>query len=375
LAKLMEQAKETGARTRPQPRGVGWEGQAQPVPSQLPQAGPQQPLYEDPSISAALKAQGPRRTGEKQISNLDRDLLRLDRERQGLMTPRELPTGAAGWGEAILSQLSRGDSRAIHAERERKREKALGILTGRKGELEQERGRIRGELKETREEEAARIAAGQLSELTEAQIKGVVAQTANVSRPTPESVVERDGKWVRDWRLPNGEVAYTTEEMDPGVAALSPKGIEFQKELLDHNAEIVARQFRQQIAAAQTPLQQTALASMNASGQAMFAAAQAAAEAVWNDYQATPAQKEKALVVFKTEISRITNILWTGMWAIGSNSSGPWMNVFQQGGGDMLQQGGGAGQLPPGVSPGEPQIIGPAGDIQVIRNGRWVPLQ
>jgi hypothetical protein len=182
-------------------------------------------LAEDPAIIAALRAQSPRRTGERQISNLDRDLLRLDRERQGLMTPTEPPTGAARWGDALIGLLSTGDPGAIQAQRERKREKALGILTGRKGELQEERGRIRDELRATREEVAAGEAATLETRLVNANIDHLLAQTEDLKVPTPiqGTIQQRDGMSVQVFVDKKGNELFTLPA-DRVIDPLSDEG-------------------------------------------------------------------------------------------------------------------------------------------------------
>jgi soluble lytic murein transglycosylase-like protein len=121
-----------------------------PLPSEVrPYAGlgleETRRIGREPSTRAALQRSGIRRSDERRVGELGKQISRLDREGEGLRTPKEL-TGLAEWGDAILSKLSTGSAWGLQAERERKREKALAAMTARKGELQSDRTRIKGEL-------------------------------------------------------------------------------------------------------------------------------------------------------------------------------------------------------------------------------------
>lgn len=344
-----------------------------PIPSELPQAGPQQPLAKDPSIEAALRAQSARRSDVQRVGELGKKISRLDLEREGMMEPLEEPTGWGGLLEALMSKLSTGSAWGLQKQREAKREKALGVLSERQKELETRQEGVRGRLKETREEEAARVKDLQQAEYMDATIKGVLAQTANVSRPTPGNVIpdpENPGKFIREYRTPDGTVAFTSREMKPAIDPRSPEGIASQKELLDHSAAITQRQFERQMAIAQTDAQKTALAMILQMSKDRLATAKANADAVFQNYQSTPEQMEAAATVLTKETQDNGSMMWAMMEAIGSNPFGPWNNMFQQGGNNMFQQGGGGGQFEEGDT-----ATGPNGEKMAYRSGRWMRLQ
>jgi hypothetical protein len=325
---------------------------------------PWTPAQKD-QIYQSLQKSGVRRSDEQRVGELGKRISRLDLEREGMMEPLEEPAGWGGLLEALMSKLSTGSAWGLQKQREAKREKALGVLSERQKELETRQEGVRGRLKETREEEAARVKDLQQAEYMDATIKGVLAQTANVSRPTPGNVIpdpENPGKFIREYRTPDGTVAFTSREMKPAIDARSPEGIASQKELLDHSAAITQRQFERQMAIAQTDAQKTALAMMLQMSKDRLATAKANADAVFQNYQSTPEQMEAAATVLTKETQDNGSMMWAMMEAIGSNPFGPWNNMFQQGGG--------GGQFEEGDT-----ATGPNGEKMAYRSGRWMRLQ
>jgi hypothetical protein len=298
--------------------------------------------------SAQQPAPAPPSERDIRRQQLEERIATIDARSKELETPTEMPTGAAGWGEAILSRLSRGDAGAIHAERERKREKALGLLQQKRQRLVGEEGKIY-----TRGRQA------KIDKLDEDNIRSNIAYRNRPATRTTghrDRIVTIDGENynVRDYFFDDrpGEVIHTS--------LLSPADFtpqqrrEYSEKVWNEQQDVIQKHRKDMFDLANNPYQE---AEMNAlfeqykssvrdiSTQLGFMTANDDPEGLW---MKLIKQREELDLWLNSEIPKILLETPTEM------PRGP---------------------LPPGVSPGEQSIIGPAGDIQVIRNGRWVPLQ
>jgi hypothetical protein len=164
---------------------------------------------------------------------LEEQIAGIDLQRKGLETPTEMPTGVAGWTEAILSALSRGDAGAIHAERERKREKALGLLKEKRGELRGEEARLYGR-------QQAEAAAEQKKQHTQAMIANLTRRPMVIDPPYQNE----DGEWVanaRDSFDPTGKVQFVIRSADPGVARGSQADVDQQMKNAQLNHDLAMK--------------------------------------------------------------------------------------------------------------------------------------
>jgi hypothetical protein len=194
-----------------------------PLPSEVrPYAGlgleETRRIGREPSTKAALQRSGIRRSDERRVGELGKQISRLDREGEGLRTPKEL-TGLAEWGDAILSKLSTGSAWGLQAERERKREKALAALTARKGELQSDRTRIKGELAGRSQLEVEAAKAGLEAQKLQSETKRNMAQAFDYMRDPDIDVevipptwdAEREMWITKGINQKTGEVLWETE--------------------------------------------------------------------------------------------------------------------------------------------------------------------
>ena len=164
---------------------------------------------------------------------LEEQIAAINLQRKGLETPTEMRTGVAGWTEAILSALSRGDAGAIHAEREAKREKALGLLKEKRGELRGEEARLYGR-------QQAEAAAEQKKQHTQAMIANLTRRPMVIDPPYQNE----DGEWVanaRDSFDPTGKVHFVIKSADPGVARGSQADVDQQMKNAQFNHDLAMK--------------------------------------------------------------------------------------------------------------------------------------
>jgi hypothetical protein len=223
-----------------------------------------------------------RRSEEQKVGGLGRQISQIDRQRAEMMQAREMPTGAAGWGEAILSRLSRGDAGAIHAEREAKREKALGVLKSRQEELVAGRKRIRDEQKEKRGEDIAATERDRNWQYRQNHMKYMDAQTGSLQKPQAGLIVKRGGSWVKPFVDPiTGKEAYAIPAMPPNIDRFSEEGIEAQKRIEDYRAGLQRDLLDRAYERSETPEQKRALDFISLKTQQAIASANAEAAGVY----------------------------------------------------------------------------------------------